>query len=78
MSYPTPEQLRGIADARERARVAGELAKAGRDAVAVRDEAIMELLREGELRPFEIGALTHVAGPQMTRYSKRVEQEQRA
>lgn len=74
MSYPTPDDLRRIADPQERARVAGELAKAGREAVEVRDEAILELLRGG-MRPFEVGALTHVSGPQMTRYSKRVEQE---
>lgn len=70
MTYPTPADLRAIAEPQERARVAGELARAGREAVEVRDEAILELLRAG-MRPTDVGALTHVARPQMTRYVQR-------
>jgi hypothetical protein len=77
-TFPTPEDLRAIDDPQERARVAGELAAAGRAAVPVRDDAVMELLRLGELRPFEIGRLAVIGNPQMTRYTKRLEESRGA
>lgn len=75
MEFPTPADLAAIEDLTERVKVAGELAAAGRAAVPVRDDAIMDLLRVGELRPYEIGRLAVVGNPQMTRYSKRLEDE---
>jgi hypothetical protein len=71
--YPTPAELAAITDPAERAERAGALAKAGRDAVDVRDSAIVELLAAGDLRPFEIGRLAGVSNTQMVRYGKRLE-----